>query len=289
MTRRGPRGRRLTGWRKLAGAAWRAPADPQFYGDLEIDAGALLEYQRELRDAGHAHVTITHLVGRGVARALRETPGMSVRIARGRQYPRESVDVFFIVSTDDGDNLTGVKVVDADKKDVLTLASEVRDSVAVVREGNDEAFGKVRRMLDLLPPRVLRPALNLGSWLTSDLDLDLPRLGMRRESFGGAMITSVGMWGVTRAYSPLASYYRVPVLVLVGAVTQRPVAVAGQVLVRPMLTLTATFDHRYVDGAHAARFAQAVGEYLRDPSKHEGAAAVDTNVVPLPRAPRVKV
>ncbi len=41
---------------------------------------------------------------------------------------------------------------------------------------------------------------------------------MPRQAFGGAMITSVGMWGIGHAYSPLAHYYRVPLLVLVGAV-----------------------------------------------------------------------
>jgi pyruvate dehydrogenase E2 component (dihydrolipoamide acetyltransferase) len=124
-------------------------------------------------------------------------------------------------------------------------------------------------MLAALPPRVLRPALELSAWLTSDLNLDLPALGLRRQSFGSAMITSVGMWGINRAYSPLASYYRVPVLVLVGAVVDRPVAVAGQVVVRPVLTLTATFDHRYADGFQAARFAQAVQEYLEKPERFE--------------------
>ena len=57
-----------------------------------------------------------------------------------------------------------------------------------------------------------------AAWLTSDLNLDLTRLGMPRQAFGGAMITSVGGWGITRAYSPPAHYYLVPLLVLVGAV-----------------------------------------------------------------------
>jgi hypothetical protein len=114
-----------------------------------------------------------------------------------------------------------------------------------------------------------RVALHLGAWLTSDLNLDLSRLGMPRQAFGGAMITSVGMWGVSHAYSPLAHYYRVPLLVLVGAVRKMPVVVEDQIVVRPMLTLTATFDHRYVDGFHAARFAQAVRDYCQAPASFE--------------------
>jgi hypothetical protein len=121
----------------------------------------------------------------------------------------------------------------------------------------------------VLPRPLLRVGMRLSAWLTSDLNLNLPRLGLPRQAFGAAMITSVGMWGVTTAYSPLASYYRVPVLVLVGAVESRPVARAGSVVVRPMLTVTATFDHRYVDGFQAAQFAAAVREYCVDPAAYE--------------------
>jgi pyruvate/2-oxoglutarate dehydrogenase complex dihydrolipoamide acyltransferase (E2) component len=262
------RGRKLDGWRKLAGSFWGAPDDPQFYGDLEIDAGTLLSYLHQLRERTGTHATVTHAVGRAVAHGLDSVPGLRVRLARGREYERESTDVFFIVATEGGE-LTGCKVDRANQKSVVEIADELEASRTSIASGSDENFGKAKKMLDLLPPRLLRPAMNLSAWLTSDLNLDLPALGVRRQAFGSAMITSVGMWGISRAYSPLASYYRVPVLVLVGAVTERPVAISGQVVVRPMLTLTATFDHRYADGFQAAKFAQAIQEYCKDPAAFE--------------------
>ena len=94
---------------------------------------------------------------------------------------------------------------------------------------------------------------------------------MPQQAFGGAMITSVGMWGIGHAYSPLAHYYRVPVLVLVGAVRKAPAVEDDQLVVRPMLTVTATFDHRYVDGFHAAQFANAVRRYCEKPASFEPA------------------
>jgi len=54
-------------------------------------------------------------------------------------------------------------------------------------------------------------------------------------------------------------------IVAVGAAEEKPVALDGEVLVRPMLTLTATFDHRAVDGAPAAAFLQTVKELLEEP------------------------
>ena len=262
-------GRKLHGWRKLAGSAWGPPRDPQFYGDLEIDAGSLLELATSLRERTGVHVTMTHLVGRAIAHGLVEVPDVNVRLARGREYPRVTADVFFIVAASGGQELTGVKVEDVQDKPVQVLATELQDRAGRILSGEDAEFGQVKGMMARLPRRLVSPSIRFAAWLTSDLHLDLPALGMRRDAFGGAMVTSIGMWGINHAYSPLAAYYRVPVLVLVGEVVHKPVAVQGEVVVRPMLPLTATFDHRYVDGFHAARFAHAVREYLEDPVAFE--------------------
>lgn len=262
---------RVRGWRKLAGAAWGRPNDPQFFGDLELDAGALLSYIDEVRRLTGVHLTMTHLIGRAVAHGLVTVPKLRVRLARGREYPRESVDVFFIVSAEGGQELTGVKIHDADRKSAAEIAEEVTRRCATIAAGKDPDLGRSKAMLATLPPRALRVALHVAAWLTSDLNLDLSRFGMPRQAFGGAMITSVGMWGVGHAYSPLAHYYRVPLLVLVGAVRKVPVAIGDEVVVRPMLTLTATFDHRYVDGYHAAQFAAAVRGYCQAPASFEPA------------------
>jgi pyruvate dehydrogenase E2 component (dihydrolipoamide acetyltransferase) len=181
------------------------------------------------------------------------------------------VDVFFIVATGGGQELTGVKVCAADRKSAVEIAAELNRRYTAIEAGDDPDLGRSKAMLSRLPPSMLRVALRLGAWLTSDLDLDLSRLGMPRQAFGGAMITSVGMWGIGHAYSPLAHYYRVPVLVLVGAVRKAPTVVDDAVVIREMLTLTATFDHRYADGYHAARFAEALRDYCADPAKFEPA------------------
>lgn len=258
---------RTTGWRRLAGASWRSPADPQFYGELEVDATSILSYVNEMRAVHGVRATVTHVIGAAVAHAMSEVPELNVRLARGRVRPRESVDVFFIASV--RGELTGVKVAHADRKPLLALACEVNARVDELERGDDPRLGRGKAMLARLPRVLVRPALWLAAWLTSDLNLDLSRLGLPRQAFGGAMITSVGMWGVSRAFSPLAAYYRVPVLVLVGAVEARPVVIGGEVTARPMLTLTATFDHRYADASQAVRFADAVRRYCADPGAHD--------------------
>jgi pyruvate dehydrogenase E2 component (dihydrolipoamide acetyltransferase) len=80
---------------------------------------------------------------------------------------------------------------------------------------------------------------------------------------GTFTISNLGMYRVERFTAVLNPPQAA--IVAVGATEERPAAVDGEVVVRPMLTLTATFDHRAVDGAPAADFLQTVKELLEEP------------------------
>jgi pyruvate dehydrogenase E2 component (dihydrolipoamide acetyltransferase) len=51
----------------------------------------------------------------------------------------------------------------------------------------------------------------------------------------------------------------------VGRIVAKPVVVEGEVVVRQMVTLSLTFDHRLVDGAPAARFLQRIKHLVEQP------------------------
>jgi pyruvate dehydrogenase E2 component (dihydrolipoamide acetyltransferase) len=260
---------KIRGWRKITSAAWGDPVDPQIYGDLDIDAGEILSFIEEARSKTGVKVTVTHMVGKALAHALGENRDLNVRIYRSNFVERDTVDVFFIVSMGEGTELSGVKVERADEKSVVEIAQELAGRADKIRTGGDPEFGKTKRMLDRTPLRLLRTSIRLSAWLTADRNLDLKRYGLPRQAFGSVMVSSVGMFGIQHAYAPLAYYYRIPFLALVGQVEEKPAVVDGQVVARPMLTISATMDHRYLDGFHAARLARSAREYLENPRKFE--------------------
>jgi 2-oxoglutarate dehydrogenase E2 component (dihydrolipoamide succinyltransferase) len=51
------------------------------------------------------------------------------------------------------------------------------------------------------------------------------------------------------------------------AIQQRPVAVNGQMEIRPMMYVALSYDHRIVDGSEAVRFLVAIKELLEDPER----------------------
>jgi len=88
---------------------------------------------------------------------------------------------------------------------------------------------------------------------------------LRAEDIEGGTFTisNLGMYAVesfTAVLNPPQA-----AIVAVGATEDRVVAAGGETAVRPMVTLTATFDHRAVDGAPAAAFLQTLKESLEDP------------------------
>jgi 2-oxoglutarate dehydrogenase E2 component (dihydrolipoamide succinyltransferase) len=50
-------------------------------------------------------------------------------------------------------------------------------------------------------------------------------------------------------------------------IEERPVVVAGQVAVRPMMYVALTYDHRIIDGREAVQFLVAVKEAIEDPAR----------------------
>ncbi|MFP4541217.1 MAG: 2-oxo acid dehydrogenase subunit E2, partial [Opitutales bacterium] len=50
-------------------------------------------------------------------------------------------------------------------------------------------------------------------------------------------------------------------------IQQRPVAVDGEVVIRPMMYLALSYDHRIVDGREAVTFLRKVKEAIEDPSR----------------------
>jgi 2-oxoglutarate dehydrogenase E2 component (dihydrolipoamide succinyltransferase) len=51
------------------------------------------------------------------------------------------------------------------------------------------------------------------------------------------------------------------------AITERPVAVNGQVVIRPMMYLALSYDHRLVDGREAVTFLVKIKQVIEDPAR----------------------
>jgi pyruvate dehydrogenase E2 component (dihydrolipoamide acetyltransferase) len=249
--------------RKLAIATWAPPAEGNILGKLTLDVTRAQQYIDAVREKTGEKITITHLVGKAAGNALSQAPTLNGKILFGRFVPFDSVDVTFLVAAN-GD-LGKSKITDVDQKDVVTIASELRSHAGRIRDGEDDAFEKSKGAIKLMPMFILRPMLKFTGWLSGALGVNIPALGVERHAFGSCIITSVGMLGFDEGYAPFTPFARVPILILVGAIKDRPVAIDGELQIRPMVTITATVDHRFIDGAQLGVLAREFREVIEDP------------------------
>ncbi|MEM2917397.1 MAG: dihydrolipoamide acetyltransferase family protein [Candidatus Bathyarchaeia archaeon] len=82
-------------------------------------------------------------------------------------------------------------------------------------------------------------------------------------SGGTFTITNLGMFGVD-VFTPIISPSETAILG-VGRIIEKPVVVGGEIKIKPMMTLSLSYDHRVIDGAPAAQFLKTIKETLEKP------------------------
>ena len=89
-------------------------------------------------------------------------------------------------------------------------------------------------------------------------------LPMEKLRGGTFTITNLGMYGI-ESFTPIINQ---PEVAILGVTTMEDRAVVrnGEIVIRPMMTLSLTFDHRVVDGSVAAQFLQRVKALLENPA-----------------------
>jgi 2-oxoglutarate dehydrogenase E2 component (dihydrolipoamide succinyltransferase) len=118
--------------------------------------------------------------------------------------------------------------------------------VPVVRDADKMTFAEIEQEIIDLATKAR------GNKLTID------------ELQGGTFtITNGGIFGSLLS-TPILNTPQVGILGM-HKIQERPVAVNGEVIIRPMMYLALSYDHRIVDGREAVQFLVKVKELLEDP------------------------
>lgn len=254
-----PGERRTERRRRVASASWRAPTAGLIHGFLDLDVTAAETWWQ-----ARPGVTPTHVVGCAVAQALVAFPDARGAIVGGRIRTRPTVDVGFVVDLD-GRDLTSTCVRDADRLDPTELADRLRRRVREDRLGDDRELGRAAFVASKAPVGIRRLFLWAGGLWAAGLGRNLRPLGLGRDPFGSALVSSIGMLGLDTALAPALPYARNAGTVVVGEVGWQPRVVDGEVVPRRMLRIGVTLDHRLVDGAQAAAMAAVVRGAVEQP------------------------
>jgi 2-oxoglutarate dehydrogenase E2 component (dihydrolipoamide succinyltransferase) len=128
----------------------------------------------------------------------------------------------------------------------IAVSTDEGPVVPVLRDADHKDFAQIERDIADMAKRVRGNALALS------------------ELQGGTFtITNDGIFGSLLS-TPHLNGSQVGILGM-HKVEKRPMAVNGQVVIRPMMYIALSYDHRIVDGSEAVRFLVKVKELMEDP------------------------
>jgi pyruvate/2-oxoglutarate dehydrogenase complex dihydrolipoamide acyltransferase (E2) component len=277
----------ISSFRKLAIGSWKTAYDPTVYGTMTLRMDKALAYIEAFRQKTGIRLTVTHLLAKAMAEALRRCPDANAILRFNKIYLRQRITIStLVVQTDGGKvDLTSAKIDDAEQKSLRQIAAELEAAVRKVRQRKDEMLEKGKGTIQKVPYLLL----NLFTWLMSffmyTLNWDMTWAGMPRDAFGSAIVTNVGSLGLDTAYVPLVPYTRVPIFIAPGAVKDAAVVEEGKVVAGKIMNVNASFDHRFIDGFHASVLANTLREMLENPFEHFDKLDEVAPVVPATEAP----
>jgi 2-oxoisovalerate dehydrogenase E2 component (dihydrolipoyl transacylase) len=257
----------------LASVEGSGPSGRVTREDVERAAQGTGDVPREspAREAERIPVRGTRrLIAEKMARSAREIPHVTTFLTVDahwlEEYRRE-------LTADSGERVSALPVI------VRALAEVVRDHPKL-----NASFDADRNEI------VLYPECNVGIATDTDRGLLVPvvkdvrgkgigqlardiaelaraaregKIGADQMSGGTITITNVGSFGAEFG-TPIINHPEGAILAT-GVAELRALVVDGEVVARPAMTLSLSFDHRLLDGAEAGRALKALGDFLESP------------------------
>src|SRR4029078_6214212 len=128
-----------------------------------------------------------------------------------------------------------------------------------------------------MPSFLLPWILRITSFFAYTLNFNMSLFGVPKDAFGSVMITNVGSLGLDVAYPPLFHYALLPMLIALGAILTAPVVENGAIVVGKTMKVNVTFDHRFIDGVHAAAMAKTMRAWMEHPFEHFDSLTQETS------------
>jgi len=222
------------------------------HGFLELDVTEARKIIKATAGSDGQTLSFTAYLVASYARAIRQHPNVQAfRDILGRLVIFHDVDVSTMVEPIPGAVAIPHLIHAAHARSVRDISEEIRSLQASVHPwGKMERFVKFGAKM----PRFFR----LGYMRLHKLNPPaFKKIG------GTTMVTSIGMFGKRGGWGlGFLGYHTVGMLV--GGISDQPIAYNGTIALRECLHVTLSFDHDIVDGAPAARFARTFSELVEE-------------------------
>ncbi len=253
-----------TNWRKVASTIYKKPVDSKIFGIVELDVTELENYVAQKRKEG-VKTTLTYLITLIVGRAIRQAvPQLNTYVKRGKIVQREKVDGTVSVLLPGG-QMGSVKVENADQLTTAEISQEIGNNIANSRKGNENDTMQSKSFLAKLPWPFRNWFFKIYQTITIHWGISLPGLGLDSNSFGSYIVSNIGTVGLDTGYGSLLPSSNISFVFILGSVNKKPVVVDDEIVIRRVMLLSSTLDHRVVDGSHGGTLFRFIKQIAKNP------------------------
>ena len=253
-----------TNWRKVASAMYAKPTDSKIYGTVELDVTEIEKYITKKRKEG-VKTTITYLMTLILGRAIRQdVMELNSFVRRGKIMQRDQVDATVSVLLKGG-QMGSVKVENADRLTTAEISSKIGKQIAESRKGNENEDMQSKTVLSSIPWPFRNWVFKLYRTLTIKWGVSMPGIGIDPNSFGSFIVSNIGSVGLDTGYGSLLPSSNISFVMVLGTINKKPVVVNDEIVIRKIMAISATLDHRVVDGSHGGRMFRLIKHFIKNP------------------------
>ncbi len=253
-----------TNWRKVASTIYQKPVDSKIYGTVNLDVTDIEKYITKKRKQG-VKTTLTYLMTLIIGRSIRqEAMELNTYVRRGKIIQRKQIDATVTVLLP-GAQMGSVKVENADKISVEELSNIIGKEIAASRKGNENETMQSKNILSSFPWPFRNWMFIIYRTITLKWGISIPGTGVSANSFGSYVVSNIGSLGLDTGYGSLLPSSNVSFVMILGNIIKKPVVVNDEIVVRRIMQLSATLDHRVVDGSHGGKLFRGIKRYVRNP------------------------
>jgi pyruvate/2-oxoglutarate dehydrogenase complex dihydrolipoamide acyltransferase (E2) component len=266
-----------TNWRKVASTIYKKPTDSKIFGIVELDVTELEKYVAQKRKEG-IKTTLTYLITLIIGRAIRQNvPELNTYVKRGRIMQREHVDATVSVLLPGG-QMGSVKVENADQLTTAEISEVIGKNIANSRKGNENDAMQSKSLLAKLPWPFRNWFFKIYQTITINWGISLPVIGLDSNSFGSFLVSNIGTVGLDTGFASLLPSSNISFVFVLGAINKKPVVINDEIVIRRVMLLSSTLDHRVVDGSHGGLLFRFIKQIAKNPeildSKPEPSSAL---------------
>lgn len=253
-----------TNWRKVASTIYQKPVDSKIYGTVDLDVTDIEKFISAKRKEG-VKTTLTYLMTLIIGRSIRtEAMECNSYVRRGKIVQRDQIDSTVSVLLPGG-QMGSVKVENADKLTIEELSNVIGKEIADSRKGSESDAMQSKSFLSSVPWPFRRWIFKIYRTITVGWGISLPSIGLSANSFGSYLVSNIGTVGLDTGYGSLLPASNISFVMVLGTVIKKPVVVNDEIVIRKIMQISATLDHRVVDGSHGGKMFRGIKYLLKNP------------------------